>query len=209
MDDSRRNTLKLLTRSVILVGSAVLLGGQVSRVLAAGGSFVLFYSSKYGATRDTAKWIAEGIKQPVELVDISDANRVNSALSTPASYILGSAVYREQPTAEMQAFVETNKQALDGNTIASFVVCGTQPDSVKNRQRIESYLERLNAPLVTKPKFTRQLGGRLIVDKLLSEDREKLTHFYEKILMKPLEDWDRTDKAAAANLAAVIAESLS
>lgn len=201
MDKQKRATLKTITKSILLAGTSLSFGSQISPLFAADQKVALFYASKYGATFDTSKWIAEGMSQKTAIVNINDNQAANTALNQNAKFILGSAVYRERPMDSMLSFIETHAQQLGDRVVASFVVCGTQANSDKNQQRINHYLHTLNEPLLHKPSLSRQLGGRLIVEKLDAEDRAKLTRFYNKVLKKPLLDWDRTDRALAMRLA--------
>ena len=200
MDKSRREALKFLSTSALIASSALLFAGQISQAATA-PTITFFYSSKYGATKDTAHWISQGVTMPIHLVDITDEKQVNIAFATDSQYILGSAVYQDQPMQQMQDFVAKHQQSLNGNTLASFVVCGTQPTTEKNQQRIAGYLRKLSEPLTIKPQIEQQLGGRLVIANLQEKDRRMLTHFYSKVLKKPLVDWDRTDKETITKLA--------
>lgn len=88
-------------------------------------------------------------------------------------------------------------QTFNEKLIASFIVCGTQPNSKENNVRIASYFNGIHAPLKQPPSLSQALGGRLRVEALTEQDRELLTHFYQKVLKTELTDWDRTDPAAA------------
>ena len=201
MDKNKRATLARLGKTTLLASSAFAFGGQASLLLASDQKVTLLYSSKYGSTLETAQWIAEGIRQPSAIINISDTLAVDSALKQESKFILGSAVYKERPMESMLAFTKKHLKALDHHVIASFVVCGTQPNSEKNKQRIDNYLQALNEALHHKPNLSRSLGGRLIVENLTQEDREMLTRFYDKVLKKPLIGWDRTDPALAKQFA--------
>ena len=196
MDRSKRQALATLAKLAALAGSAALFGSAISKAAASDRDIVLFYSSKYGATLDTAQWIAKAVDRPVKVVSIAEADRVAEVFNTSAQYVLGSAVFKEQPMLVMQAFVEEYKSILDGRTLASFVVCGTQADSDKNKQRIAGYLEKLTLPLLHRPELNQHFGGRLVVANLTEEDHQLLERFYTKVLKKPLVDWDRTDREA-------------
>ena len=204
MDISRRKALQIFSKTAVVASAALLFGGQISQASTKEQKLVLFYSSKYGVTADISNWIAHGANQPIDVINIANTDNVNAAFSEQGNYILGAAVYKEQPMLTMQEFVSLHKARLDGNTIASFVVCGTQPDSDKNVKRIEGYLAKLSAALRQKPSLTRQLGGRLVVDKLSPDDRAMLERFYTKVLKRPLVDWDRTDRNEAIKLAQAV-----
>ena len=204
MDISRRKALKTISKTAVVASAGLLFGGQISQALSKEQKLVLFYSSKYGATSDISNWIAQGVSQPIQVINITNTEHVNAVFSVKGSYILGSAVYKEQPMLAMQEFVALHREKLDGNTIASFVVCGTQPDSDKNVKRIEGYLSKLNAPLTQKPSLTRQFGGRLVVEKLTPDDRAMLERFYTKVLSKPLVDWDRMNREEVMRMAQAV-----
>ena len=197
---SRRTVLKIGASALLASLAARRFAGLIAESLADDDRILLLYGTKYGATRDTAQWIADGLQRPVELVDIRDSGNPDG-YGEKARFILGSAVFTEGPMRTMCDYIREHASVLNGRVVATFVVCGSSPDSEKGQARIASYLSQLNAPLRPAPTLSRAFGGRLMVAKLTDEDRDALTRYYAIARQQPLADWDRTDPRIAAQFA--------
>lgn len=110
---SHRAALRIGTGALLSVLTARRFGGLIADSLADDARIILLYATKYGATRDTAQWIAEGLQRPVELIDIRDHGLpVSDAEKT--RFILGSAVLSEGPIALMPTLVASSVMAPPG-----------------------------------------------------------------------------------------------
>ena len=156
----------------------------------------LIYASRYGATADNAAWIAQGVNRTVVLLDIEKTN-VASVVNAYDYFIVGSGIWRETVHDAIRSMIADHTQTFNEKLVASFVVCGTQPDSNENNARIASYFSGIHAPLRQPPPLSQALGGRLRVETLSEQDHKLMTRFYQNILKTKLVDWDRTDPAAA------------
>ncbi len=163
-----------------------------------GAKTAILYGTRYGATRDTAGWIAEGIGEEVALLDVEtmDPSKVAGAFD---NFVVGSGIWIDGPHKGLLKLMEEQHDAISGKVIASFVVCGSTDRSEAGRKRIASYLQRLEAPLAEAPKLQKAFGGRMIIAKLTESDRKLLKNFYENIVKKPFVDWDRTEPVKAKN----------
>ena len=198
---SRRAVLKIMTSSTLASLAAFQFGSVINSAQAADIKLVLLYATKYGATRDTARWIGEGLGRPVDIVNIKEISGIKNYKHSNIKFILGCAVFKEGPMKEMLQFVQKHVAVLNGQVAATYIVCGTPANNAKNKQRIAAYLAQLNNLLPQPPDLSRHFGGRLIVSKLTAEDREALMRFYAKVAKKSLQDWDRTDPVLAKNFA--------
>ena len=156
----------------------------------------LIYASRYGATADNAAWIAKGAGLDVTLLDIEAIN-VSSVINRYDRFIVGSGVWREGIHEAIRTMMTKYAAVFDEKLIASFVVCGTQPNSEENKARIAGYFSGIHDPLKQPPLLSQALGGRLRVESLSEQDYELLSNFYHNILKTELANWDRTDPAAA------------
>ena len=152
----------------------------------------LVYATRYGSTYDTAMWIKNGIGSNVTLVDLETAN-LKDVFAEDALLILGSGVWI----------------GSQQRVIGSFVVCGTLGDSEGGRQRIAGYLAQIHEPLGYVPRFSKNFGGRIVVDALNAEDKEALTQFYRKYKNQELTSWDRTSPTAASAFGATLELALA
>lgn len=156
----------------------------------------LIYATRYGATKETAGWIHEGIQGPVDLLDIESIS-FSDVASRYDRFIIGSGVWIGGVHKRIVDFLESHKNELNGKVLATFVVCGTDGNTQSGRKRIDGYFTPMHAPLDRKPSLSGYFGGRVIVEKLTDEDREALTVFYKTYLKDQLRSWDRTDPEKA------------
>jgi menaquinone-dependent protoporphyrinogen oxidase len=198
----RRDFLKGAT--LLLAAEAFAFGqGLSTQPEGKGGTTrAILYGTRYGATRDTAGWIAEGMGGDVPLYDIEKLSDAGE-LRRYSELVIGSGIWIDGPHKELLKLMETHP-GLAGKVVASFVVCGTTPDSEAGRQRIAGYLQRLHAPLPEIPRYHRAFGGRLIITRLSEQDRKLLENFYTRIIKKPFVAWDRTDPDGARSFGKII-----
>ena len=194
---SRRS---FLAQGGAIAASAFLFGcGLGPLVEERGARGAILYASRYGATRENAGWIAEGLGRPVELIDV-ERLADEAVLAGYDWLVVGSGIWVGGPHAGLVALLGRHAEALDGRVVGSFVVCGSRNDSAGGLKRIGKYLGQLHAPLKSPPPLSRGLGGRLVVAQLNDEDRAALERFYRDYLNRELKDWDRMDRAQAVDL---------
>ncbi len=156
----------------------------------------LVYATKYGATKETAGWIRNGLAFPVDLVDIEQVSFAD-LLDGYDRFIVGSGVWTGGVHKRVLEFLETGSERLNGKVTATFIVCGTDGSKESGKKRIDGYFRTLHTSLETKPALSRSFGGRVIVEQLTEEDREALTRFYRMYLHRELKSWDRTEPSTA------------
>ncbi len=194
---SRREFLARVYRYSSLSMMALLFGYDLSaheQDLAK--STALLYATRYGATKDTAQWIQNGMRTHVDLLDIERVS-FSDVLTRYDRFIVGSGIWTGGVHKKVIEFFETGRNSLEGKILATFLVCGTEESTDKGRARIEGYFNVMHASLVTKPSMSKAFGGRIIVEKLFDDDRKALTAFYNSFLHDQLRSWDHTDPEKA------------
>ena len=151
----------------------------------------LIYGTRYGATEDTAKWIAKGIGDDIDVLNIETID-FNETIEKYDTFIIGSGIWIDGAHKRLMEFLSTYKEQIQQKIIASFIVCGTTGEDDAGKARIEGYFERFHKPLDMKPAFKRHFGGRMIIEKLTEKDRKLLDNFYKNVLKKEFISWDRT-----------------
>jgi len=194
MNIDRREFLKL--SSIALVSMSAFNFGCSLQPMVKGKKVALLYATRYGATKDTARWIKEGLNADVDMLDIEDISFTKSAKKYDL-FIIGSGVWIDGVHKDILRFLETQKEELQGKVIASFILCGTTGEDVDGEKRIQQYFEKFHSSLDEKPAFSEQFGGRMIIDKLNEKDKKLLTMFYKKILKREFVSWDRTEPKKA------------
>lgn len=203
----------LISRRDFLLKAALSLaalnfGCSISTLIGEKSATALIYATKYGATRDTAGWIQNGINGDVDLLNIEDIYFPRTAKSYDA-FIIGSGVWIGGVHNRLLEFLTSQADMLDGKVIASFIVCGTDGGTESGKKRIRSYFEPFHAPLTKLPLLSEYFGGRIIVEKLTEEDREALIKFYRTFLKSELTSWDKTDPDKAGRFGKDAARLLS
>lgn len=160
------------------------------------GKTAIVYASRYGATRDTAAWIRQGMNQNIDLLDIEHIT-CSDTLDSYDSFIVGSGIWISGVHPKILEFLQAGRKKLADRLLATFIVCGTEGRSGMERELIDSYLSRLHSPLKEVPPLSKVLGGRLVVEKLSEQDRKALEIFYTTYLNSQLHSWDRTDPLKA------------
>ena len=156
----------------------------------------LLYGTRYGATKDTAKWIAEGTGVNIDVLNIEEID-FSKTLKAYDTFILGSGIWIDGPHKRLIELLRTHTKEMQEKTIASFIVCGTSGEDEAGKLRIEGYFKRFHEPLIVKPTLTKHFGGRMIIEELSDKDRKLLDNFYTKVLKKEFKSWDRTDPESA------------
>lgn len=151
----------------------------------------LIYGTRYGATEDTAKWIAKGIGDGVDVLNIETLD-FDETIEKYDKFIIGSGVWIDGAHKRLMELLTTHTEVMQSKIIASFIVCGTTGEDEAGKSRIEGYFERFHKPLTLKPKIRRHFGGRMIIEKLSEKDRKLLDNFYRNVLKKEFKSWDRT-----------------
>ncbi len=151
----------------------------------------LVYGTRYGATEDTAKWIAKGIDESVDVLNIETID-LDETVKKYDKFIIGSGIWIDGAHKRLMELLSTHKEQMQQKIIASFIVCGTTGEDDAGKARIEGYFKRFHKPLDVKPVIKRHFGGRMIIDKLSEKDRKLLDNFYRNILKKEFVSWDRT-----------------
>ena len=152
---------------------------------------VLIYGTRYGATEDTAKWIAKGIGGSVDVLNIENIN-FDEIVQKYDKFIIGSGIWIDGAHKQLMKLQSDHTELIQSKIIASFIVCGTTGEDDAGKARIEGYFKRFHKPLTVKPKIQRHFGGRMIIDKLSEKDRKLLDNFYRNVLKKEFKSWDRT-----------------
>lgn len=167
----------------------------------------LIYATRYGATRETAKWIRKGMAMPVELVDIERVS-LPEVLAGYDRFIVGSGIWIDGPHKKVLEFFETERDGLRERLLGTFIVCGSADGSERGKQMIAHYLNRMHTSLPFMPPVSRAFGGRLVVRRLNEEDRNRLTSFYRTYLDQELHDWDLTNPGVARKFGSDIGTGL-
>jgi len=151
----------------------------------------LIYGTRYGATEDTAKWIAKGMGASVDVLNIESID-FDETLHQYDTFIIGSGIWIDGAHKRLLELLSKHTDEIQSKIIASFIVCGTSGEDEAGKGRIEGYFERFHKPLTVKPKIQRYFGGRMVIEKLSEKDRKLLDNFYRNVLKKEFKSWDRT-----------------
>jgi menaquinone-dependent protoporphyrinogen oxidase len=183
----------LLSTGIILVSASAYSFGESiqAHIDTRSVKIALIYGTRYGATEDTAKWIAQGIENSVDVLNIEDID-FNEIIVKYDQFIIGSGIWIDGAHKRLMELLTTHTDIMQSKIIASFIVCGTTGEDEAGKERIEGYFKRFHKPLSIKPQMRRHFGGRMIIDKLSEKDRKLLDNFYNKILKKEFKSWDRT-----------------
>ena len=183
----------LLSTVIILVSASAYSFGNSIKPLIEGKSekIALVYGTRYGATEDTAKWIAQGIGSNVDVLNIETID-FDETIHKYDKFIIGSGIWIDGAHKRLMELLSTYTEQIQPKIIASFIVCGTTGEDDAGKVRIEGYFERFHKPLDVKPSMKRHFGGRMIIEELSDKDRKLLDNFYRNVLKKEFASWDRT-----------------
>ena len=151
----------------------------------------LIYGTRYGATEDTANWIAKGMGASVDVLNIESIDFAET-IDKYDTFIIGSGIWIDGAHKRLMELLSKHTDEIQSKIIASFIVCGTTGEDEAAKGRIEGYFERFHKPLTVKPKIQRHFGGRMVIKKLSEKDRKLLDNFYRNVLKKEFKSWDRT-----------------
>lgn len=151
----------------------------------------LIYGTRYGATEDTAKWIAKGMGTSVDVLNIESID-LDEIFHQYDRFIIGSGIWIDGAHKRLMELLSKHADEIQSRIVASFIVCGTTGEDEAGQGRIEGYFKRFHKPLTVKPKIQRHFGGRMIIEKLSEKDRKLLDNFYRNVLKKEFVSWDRT-----------------
>jgi len=200
----------LLTAGVAMASASAYSFGNSIKSLIENPSekIALIYGSRYGATEDSAKWIAKGINSNVDVLNVETID-FNETLEKYDKFIIGSGIWIDGAHKRLMELLSTHTAQIEPKIIASFIVCGTTGEDIAGKSRIEGYFERFHKPLNIKPVLKKHLGGRMIIEKLSEKDRKLLDNFYKNVLKREFQSWDRTnpEKAEAFGVALVVSSS--
>ena len=183
----------LLSTVIILVSASAYSFGNSIKPLIEGKSekIALVYGTRYGATEDTAKWIAQGIGSNVDVLNIETID-FDETIHKYDKFIIGSGIWIDGAHKRLMELLSIYTEQIQPKIIASFIVCGTTGEDDAGKVRIEGYFERFHKPLDVKPALKKHFGGRMIIEELSDKDRKLLDNFYRNVLKKEFVSWDRT-----------------
>ncbi|HEY8969523.1 MAG TPA: flavodoxin domain-containing protein [Puia sp.] len=122
----------------------------------------ILYSSRYGATRQYAEWLANELQWPLLLAD----NTTNKDLAAYDTLIIGSSVYIGRLL--IKDWLKKHNPVLGDKELSFFIVCAT-PASERQQQET---IARTSIPHdLIGPENVFFLPGRLTIDKLSWRDR--------------------------------------
>jgi len=156
----------------------------------------LIYATRYGATLDTAKWIAQGMKREVDLLDI-EMLTFEDIITEYDYFIIGSGIWIDGVHKDILTLLQEHHKEIESKLLATFIVCGTTQKEESGRARIKQYFRRFHGSLETQPPLHEQFGGRIVIEELTPKDRKLLEHFYKKVLKKEFVSWDRREPEKA------------
>jgi len=183
-------------RTVVAAGGATLLvasQGHALRLFPNTGTqkWVVLFGSRYGATRDAAVWISEGMGG---IADVFDA-RENPDLSSFEAIVVGSGIYMGKIDKPLEGYLARNAPPFSSRTRdfssrvrALFLVCGAG-DTPRGR----GFLEGLTKACGVKPPLTQVFSGRL-TKRLLNAEDYKVEEGVATRRNEPYEDYDRLQR---------------
>ena len=156
----------LLTLGITLVSaSAYSFGKSIQKNIQKSDNIALVYGTRYGATEDTAKWIAKGMASSVDILNIENIN-FEETVKKYDKFVIGSGIWIDGAHKRLMELLSIHTE--------------------------EGYFERFHKPLRVKPEVKRHFGGRMVIEKLSEKDRKLLDNFYRNVLKKEFVSWDRT-----------------
>lgn len=118
---------------------------------------LVVYASKYGATEQIARRIAEGLGEQSTLCDV---HKEKPSLAPYDTVVLGGPIYMGMADKKLSAFLKANEQVLLQKRLGLFVGGATPPDT-------PDYVEKFFSPeLLNQATAVDALGGLMQKDKL-------------------------------------------
>jgi menaquinone-dependent protoporphyrinogen oxidase len=149
--------------------------------------WAILYGSRYGAARDAAVWIAEGMGGIAHVFDAKekpDATRFDH-------WVIGGGIYYGSFDQALTEWVVANRDALTTRTRAVFVVAGSA-----GTPGAASYVASLAEACGGSPRWKTDFPGR-VTRRLLSPDDDKALDGFYRNLQQPYEDYDRLTRKMA------------
>jgi menaquinone-dependent protoporphyrinogen IX oxidase len=139
---------------------------------------LVVYSGKYGTTEEVAKTISL-ITGPAKYCSVENFKEEYRDFEF---IVLGAPVYEEKLDQPLVEFVKTNSEWLNTKSVAAYCTCLDNNGGLRelNKLSLDSQVEFLTL---------KALGGRLILDKLDSDDQISIKEFLELVKL-PHEDMD-------------------
>ncbi|OQX57479.1 MAG: hypothetical protein B5M52_07410 [Helicobacteraceae bacterium 4484_230] len=204
---SRRDFLHLASKMTSVSIAAFSFGCSIKPSIEKNSTkTALLYGTRYGATKDTAQWIAKGAGDNLDILDIETVD-LNTIADRYDMFIIGSGVWIDGVHIRMKELLSAKTNQIEPKIIAAFIVCGTTGKDKAGKKRIEGYFDRFFQPLNNRPPRLAYFGGRMNISKLSEKDRKLLENFYRNILKREFKDWDRTDPKAAKSFGAKISQT--
>ena len=125
---------------------------------------LIVYASKYGCTRDCAKYLVNKISSDVTLVDINKpAEKVE--INAFDKIIIGGSVYVGKISKKLRDFCESNLDVLVKKDIGIFLCCAL------HEEMEESLKNSFPAALLQAARITKSFGSEARLDKMSFVDK--------------------------------------
>src|SRR3989338_1456455 len=133
---SRRDFLKHFGEYGLGAFLAFQFGCGLSQWLRGKKRGMLLFGTRYGATKDTALWIAKGLGTKIDLFDVEhfDGNFLKQNYDY---FIFGSGIWIGGIHPKFQEILTANKETIKDKVLATFIVCGTTLEDKNGKERIE------------------------------------------------------------------------
>lgn len=82
--------------------------------------WAIIYSTWCGSSKDAATWMAEGMGNSPDILDVKTKPKV----SDYDFIVIGGAIHAGKTSSELQSYITTNKAALKTKIRGSYIVCG-------------------------------------------------------------------------------------
>ena len=136
----------------------------------------IIYYSKYGSTREIAQAIGRKLKTAT-VVDVRELTEITGDV-----LVIGSAIYSEVPHKDIERLLRDKEGQLEDKPVVLFAVClrKTYVKSKIGEGGGPVYIKKMERALGRPPVATKIFGGRMIVDALDPEDRERTESFAKR-----------------------------
>ena len=136
----------------------------------------IIYYSKYGSTREIAQAIGRKLKTAT-VVDVRELKEITGDV-----LVIGSAIYSEVPHKDIERLLRDKEGLSEDTPVALFAVClrKTYVKSKIGEGGGPVYIKKMERALGRRPVATMIFGGRMIVNELDAEDRERTESFAKR-----------------------------